>query len=152
MPIDPTAAGTMLPATTMAMEQGRLRAFARATGQQDPVYLDPVAAREAGHPDLPVPPTFLFGIELEADDPFGWLADLGVDLTRVLHGEQGFTHHRMAHAGEVLTASPTIASITSKRGGAMELVVKQTAVTDADGAPVADLTTTIVVRNPEVAR
>ena len=56
-------------------------------------------ANAAGHRDLPVPPSFLFGIELERHDPFEWLAGVGVDLRRVLHGEQSFTYHSQAVAG-----------------------------------------------------
>ena len=69
-------------------ERGRLAFFARATGQADPVYADLAAAKAAGHPDLPIPPSFYFSLELGRPDPFGWLAALDVDLRRVLHGEQ----------------------------------------------------------------
>jgi acyl dehydratase len=150
MPIRPDAVGTVLPPISMEMERGRLAAFARATGATDPVYADLDAARAAGHRDIPVPPTFLFAIELEQPDPFFWAADLGIDLRYVLHGEQRFDYHRMAYAGERLTATGTITDIYAKRGGALEFVVKKTVVTDESGGPVADLTAVIVVRNPGV--
>lgn len=151
MGVDPAAIGTVLEPITMDIERGRLVAFARATGQLDPVYTDLDAAKNAGHRDLPVPPTFLFAIEQEQPDAFQWGLDLGIDLRYVLHGGQDFTYHRMAYAGERLTATPTIAEVYTKRGGALEFVVKKTAVTDEAGAPVADLTLTLVVRHPEVA-
>lgn len=150
MALDPSVIGTTLPAVTATMERGRLRAFAKATGQTDPAFTDPDAARSAGHRDLPVPPTFLFAIELEQPDPFAYLASIGVDLRRVLHGEQRFDYHRVAVAGETLTAQSTIVDAYSKRGGALDFIVKKTAVTDEAGEPVADLTSVIVVRNPEV--
>ena len=56
-----------------AVTRSRLRDFAKATGQSDPVYTDVDAAKQAGHRDLPVPPTFFFGIELEAPEPFAFL-------------------------------------------------------------------------------
>jgi hypothetical protein len=56
----------------------------------------------------------------------------------------------MAYAGERLTATGTITDVYAKRGGALEFVVKKTAVTDEAGAAVADLTGVIVVRNPGV--
>lgn len=150
MAVDAAVIGTSLPPVTMTMERGRLRAFAKAIGESDPVYTDLAAATTAGYTDLPVPPTFLFGIELEQPDPFAYLAGIGVDLRFVLHGEQRFTYHRVALAGETLTATSTIADVYSKRGGALDFIVKETAVTDTDGGPVADLTSVIVVRNPEV--
>jgi acyl dehydratase len=150
MAVSPDAIGLQLAPISMDIERGRLAAFARATGQQDPVYSDLDAAKNAGHPDVPVPPTFLFAIELEAPDPFAWAGQLGIDLKYVLHGEQRFDYHRMAYAGERLTATSTISDVYSKRGGALDFVVKKTAVTDQAGAPVADLTSVIVVRNPGV--
>ncbi|NJP94779.1 MaoC family dehydratase [Nonomuraea sp. FMUSA5-5] len=152
MPIPCSAAGTELPPVTVDVERGRLRFFAEAVGETDPVYLDLAAARAAGHPDLPVPPTFLFGLELERPDPFGYLTDLGVDLRHVLHGEQAFTYHSVAHAGDRLVLRPRIADVYSKKGGALQFLVKETAVTRADGSPVADLTSVIVVRDPAGAR
>ncbi|RBA31946.1 MaoC family dehydratase [Dietzia maris] len=148
MAID-TAVGTQLPAVEMTVDAGRLRFFAKAIGEVDPVYSDVAAARAAGHPDLPVPPTFLFSIELEQPDPFAWLTDLGVDLRHILHGEQSFEYHRVAYPGDVLTVRPRIADMYEKKGGALRFIVKEAAVTAADGAVVADLTSVIVVRNPE---
>ncbi|MFC9998622.1 MaoC family dehydratase N-terminal domain-containing protein [Nocardia sp. NPDC127526] len=152
MPLDPSVIGTQLPPTTLTVDAGRLRFFAKAIGETDPVFTDPEAARAAGYPNLPVPPTFLFGIELEQPDPFEWLAGLGVDLRRVLHGEQSFTYHATAVAGDVLTAAPVIGNVYSKKGGALEFIEKTSTVTRADGELVAELKSVLVVRNPEVAK
>ena len=102
----------------------------------------------AGHPDLPAPPTFLFSIELEAPDPFAYLAALGVDLRFVLHGEQSFVYHELAYPGDELVARPRITDVYTKKAGALEFIVKDTAVTRADGTPIADLRSVIVVRDP----
>lgn len=150
MAIDTAAIGTELAPVVVEVERGRLRQFAKATGQSDPTYTDLDAARAAGHPDLPVPPTFLFSLELELPDPFAYMSDMGIDLRFVLHGEQRFDYHRVAYAGETLTAKSRIEDIYAKRGGALEFVVKKTKVTGAEGDHVADLTSVIVVRNPEV--
>ncbi|MCJ0894766.1 MaoC family dehydratase N-terminal domain-containing protein [Rhodococcus sp. IEGM 1401] len=148
MSIDPAAIGTELEPVAITVDAARLRFFAKAIGETNPVYIDTDAAQAAGHPDLPVPPTFLFSIELDSPDPFAWMSDLGVDLRFVLHGEQIFTYHSTAHAGDTLTARSTITDIYSKKGGALDFVVKDTAVTRADGSAVADLRAVLVVRNP----
>ncbi len=134
---------------TVDVERGRLRFFSRTIGETDPVYLDADAARAAGHRDVLVPPTFLFSLGLEAADPFGYLDALGIDLGRVLHGEQSFDHHALAYAGDSLTLQDRIVDVYAKRGGALEFVAKQTRVTRGDEL-VADLRSVIVVRNPEV--
>lgn len=132
----------------MTVDAGRLRFFAKATGQTDLIYIDQQAARAAGHPDLPVPPTFLMAIELEQPDPFAFLTEIGVDLRRVLHGEQSFTYHSTAHAGDNLVAKPRIADAYVKKGGALEFIVKVTDVVRDDGSAVAQMTNVIVIRNP----
>ncbi|GAA4815026.1 MaoC family dehydratase N-terminal domain-containing protein [Tomitella cavernea] len=151
MAIDPSVVGRELAPVTAVIEAGRLALFATATGQDDPVYSDPAAARAAGHPGVPVPPTFLFGIELDQPEPFGWLTDLGVDLRHVLHGEQSFTYHAQAYAGEEVTARPHIAEVYSKKSGTLQFIAKHTRVTRVDGTAVADLESLIVVREPAPA-
>jgi acyl dehydratase len=150
--LDSVFVGTQLPATTLTVDAGRLRFFAKAIGETNPLYTDVEAAKAAGYADLPVPPTFLFSIELENPEQFRWVVDQGIDPRFVLHGEQSFTYHSIAHVGDTLTATPRIVDVYSKKGGALEFIVKNTAVTRADGSAVADLETVIVVRNPEVAK
>ena len=152
MAIDSAFVGTQLPATTLTVDASRLRFFAKAIGETNPLYTDVEAAKAAGYADLPVPPTFLFSIELENPEQFRWVVDQGIDPRFVLHGEQSFTYHSIAHPGDTLTATPRIVDVYSKKGGALEFIVKNTAVTRADGSAVADLETVIVVRNPEVAK
>ena len=54
---------------TVEVEKGRLRMFAKAIGETDPIYTDEAAAQAAGYRSLPVPPTFLFCLEMEQPDP-----------------------------------------------------------------------------------
>ncbi|BBF99163.1 MULTISPECIES: MaoC family dehydratase N-terminal domain-containing protein [Pseudonocardia] len=140
--IDPAIVGTVHPTIETEIERGRLRAFAHAIGETDPVYSDLGAARAAGHPDLPVPPTFLFGIGSD----MAWLDTLGIDLAAVLHGSQRFTYRSMAYAGDTLRFTPRIVDTYERKGGALQFLVRETAVTRIDGSAVADLQETIVVR------
>jgi acyl dehydratase len=146
--IDRRHIGTEFPPFTVGVEAGRLRFFAKATGQTDPVYSDEAAARDAGHPALPVPPTFLFCLEMEAPNPAAIRETLGLDYSRILHGEQGFTLHRTAHAGDRLTFRQRITDIYDKKNGALEFIVRLTEVSDAQGQPVAELRCVTVYRNP----
>jgi acyl dehydratase len=129
------------------VEKGRLRFFAKAIGETDPVYTDEAAAQAAGHPGLPVPPTFLFCLEMESPDPAAIRNLLGLDYRRLLHGEQGFTYHRMAYAGDVLSFEQRIEDIYDKKGGALDFVLRKTRVTNQRGEHVADLRTVTVQRN-----
>lgn len=146
MAITPTCVGTSTSPLTLTVERGRLQLFARATGQMDPLYVDPAVAQARGHPDLPVPPTYLFGLELERPDPFAWITSLGIDLNTVLHGTQSFEYDQLAYAGDVLTTRSTITDVYSRKGGALDFIERRTEIT-RDGLPVATLNQTLVVRN-----
>ena len=147
--IPSSAVGTPLPPTSAVIERGRLRFFDEAIGETDPLYTDLETARAAGYEDLPVPPTFLFGLELDAPAPFAWLFDFGVDLRFILHGSQRFNYESLAFAGDELLLTPTISSVYEKRGGALEFVVVDTVVTRRSER-IAMFTKTIVVRHPEL--
>ena len=145
--IDRRHIGHTLPPFQVPVEAGRLRFFAKATGQTDPVYIDEAAARDAGHPGLPVPPTFLFCLEMEAPNPAAIRELLGMDYRTLLHGEQGFTYHAMAYAGDTLRYEQRIADIYDNKGGALEFVVRQTRVSNQRDELVAQLRCVTVVRN-----
>jgi acyl dehydratase len=145
--IDRRHIGAVLPAYSVLVEAGQLRFFAKATGQTDPVYSDEAAARAAGHTALPVPPTYLFCMEMDVPGGVGVKELLGLDFRRILHGEQGFTYHRVAYAGERLTFQQRIEDIYDKKNGALEFVVRNTEITDAQGQSVAELRSTLVYTN-----
>lgn len=147
MSMDRSVIGREFDGASLLITRSRLRNFANATGQRDPVYTDVDAARQAGHRDLPVPPTFFVGIELEAPDPFAFVTELGVDLRTVLHGEQEFEYRQMAYAGDELTATSRITDIYEKKGGLLEFIVRESTVTNQDDAVVAVLRSTTVVQN-----
>lgn len=145
--IDKRYIGHELPRYTVDVEKGRLRFFAKAIGETDPIYSDEAAAREAGHRALPVPPTFFFCLEMDAPNPAAVRELLGIDLGKVLHGEQSFAYHAMAYAGDRLSFEQRISDIYDKKGGALEFVVRDTKVTNQDGRLVAELRGVTVVRN-----
>lgn len=143
---DKSLIGRELGVTTAEVEKGRLRAFAQAIGETDPVYFDEAAARDAGHRSLPVPPTFLFCLEGEGRDVMRLLDTLQFDLGRVLHAEQEFVYHRMCYAGDTLTFDTRIADVFDKKGGALQFAVNETRVTNQHGEHVADLRCALVQR------
>lgn len=153
MAISEDVIGRVLPAIETTVSSERLRFFAEAIGETNPVYIDTEAAKAAGHPDLPLPPTILFGLEFEGPGAFGWISGLGIDMRRVLHGEQEFNYQSVAHAGEALRLEPKITDLYSKKGGALEFLIKETTISRVhDGSAVATAKTVIVVTNPEAAK
>jgi len=145
--IDKKWIGHALPSSTMALERGRLQFFARAIGETDPVYTDLATAQAVGYADLPAPPTFIFGIELESGATDRLLEMLGIPFRKLLHGEQGFTFHKPACAGDTITVQPHITEIYDKKGGALEFVVKLAEARNQHGELVAEMRTVLVCRH-----
>jgi acyl dehydratase len=145
--IDKSFIGRKLAPSTLTLERGRLRFFAQAIGETDPVYSDLDAARAAGYADLPAPPTFLFAAELDSGQSMALLELLQIPLAKLLHGEQGFTYHRAACAGDTITVRPRITDIYDKKGGALEFVVKTAEARNQRDELVAELRTVIVCRH-----
>jgi acyl dehydratase len=146
--IDANQIGRVIPPHSADVEAGRLRLFARATGETRPEYIDDDAARAAGHRALPAPPTFLLCLDLEVPDPFAWISEMGVDVARVLHGGERFRYFAPVYAGDRLTFSSRIADILQKKSSRKAFVVKETDVTNQHGVKVAEMRATIVVREP----
>ncbi|MGJ7555673.1 MaoC family dehydratase N-terminal domain-containing protein [Variovorax sp. RB3P1] len=145
--IDRKWIGHTLPPSVLPIERSRLQFFAKAIGETDPVYTDTAAARSAGYPDLPAPPTFLFAAELDSGASSQLLADLQIPLSKLLHGEQSFSYHRPACVGDTVTVRSTITDIYDKKNGALEFVVKTSRATNQRDELVAELRAVIVCRH-----
>ena len=146
--IDRSFIGLKSEPRTIDVEKGQLRFFAKATGETNPIYFDEAAAQRAGHKRLPAPPTFTFSLALGAPAQRGnVLGDMGVDMRRVLHGEQSFTYHHPIYAGDRITLTTTTTDIYEKKGGALEFVVQDTEAVNQDGVLCTEMRVTTVVRN-----
>lgn len=150
--VDQYAVGMNFTPVTARVEAGRLRYFFNTLGETNPVYRDSEAAKADGCNAVPIPPTYLFCLEMmDSENPFEFLEALKIDIARILHGEQSFAYHAPVAVGDTLTFKSRVADVTDKKGGAMTLIAIETDVTNQHGTHVADTTRTIVVRN-EVAQ
>jgi acyl dehydratase len=145
MPLDPSFIGRSYP-PTRPYEVGRekIREFAVAVGADHPAHHDPDAARALGHPDLVAPPTFPIVMSMAAgnqviDDPA-----LGLDYSRVVHGDQRFSYVRPVYAGDRLTCVCTVEEIISR--GGHDFVTTRTDIATEDGEPVVTVWAKLVAR------
>ncbi len=145
MPLDLSYAGHAYPpAPPYLVGRAKIREFALAIGATEPAYLDPEAARKLGHPDVVAPPTFPIvltgpGTQAMIDDP-----DLGLDFSRVVHGDQRFVYTRPVHAGDLITCTTTIEQISSRAG--TDFLTSRTDMVDEAGEPVVTAWSMLVVR------
>jgi acyl dehydratase len=116
----PSAAGSPVgkayPPTLYAVGREKIREYALATGETNPLHLDHEAARAQGHPDLVAPPMFAVvfqgrGIQAPLVDP-----ELGIDFPRLLHAAQEFRWGPLVVAGDEITTTVTVAQVSERAG------------------------------------
>ena len=148
MALDPGLVGRGYPPSAVyEVGRAKIAEFAAAIGDPDPVFRDAAAARASGHPDVIAPPTFAIVVSLEAatsvlDDP-----DVALDYSRVVHGEQKFTHHRPIRAGDRLVATTTIDAVRSVAGN--DLLTTRVDLATEDGEAVCTSTSMLVARGEQ---
>jgi acyl dehydratase len=140
---DPRVGRTGKP-VRMRVEFGKIREFARAIKDDDPIYFDEEHARRVAGGVMP-PPTFTM-TQGFWDDGQGRI-DLGMDLRRVLHGGQEFEYVKPVYAGDVLTAQGKLTEVyrkPGKRGGEMTFAVLETSYTNQRGEVVMFSRSTVI--------
>ncbi|MCN0153167.1 MaoC family dehydratase N-terminal domain-containing protein [Salinispora arenicola] len=145
MSLDPSFVGRTYPPTApYQVGREKIREFATAIGAAEPAHHDPAAARALGHPDVVAPPTFPVLVTMAASRQIIEDPDLGVDYSRVVHGDQRFAYTRPVVAGDELVCANTIEEV-STRGGHGFLTTR-TEVNTPAGEPVVTVWSKIVVR------
>lgn len=145
MPLDPSYVGRTYPPTApYLVGREKIREFATAIGATDPLYHDSEAARRLGHPDIVAPPTFPVVITMASGRQIVEDPGLGVDYSRVVHGDQRFSYRRPVFAGDELVCVSVIEEIV-QRGG-HDFLTSRTEVTTVAGEPVVTVWAKLVVR------
>jgi acyl dehydratase len=148
MALDQSFVGRTYPPTA-PYEVGRekIREFAEAVGDPNPVYTDPDAAKAFGHPDMIAPPTFPFLITYRAAGQVVLDPELGLDFGRVVHGDQKFSYTRPVRAGDRLSVTVAIDAIKSLAGN--DVIDVRGDVRDESGEHVVTALMKLVSRAPE---
>lgn len=132
------------PGPPFDVSRQKIREFAAAIGDEAEIYGDPDLARSLGHRDVPAPPTFGSLISLKMGQGPRRDPDVGLDYSRVVHGEQRIEQERPIYAGDSLVGEVTIAAI--REAGSNELVEILCALSTAAGEPVCRVTSVLVSR------
>ncbi len=117
------------------VERERIVQFADAIGDDDPRYRAE---------DALAPPTFPTVMQIATGGQVVLDPELGLDYTRVVHGEQEYAIERPIRAGDRLTARPRIADIYAK--GPNEFLVVEIEMRDETGATVCTGRNTLISR------
>ncbi len=125
--MDTNAAGRTFPPYEFHVERGKIREFADAISDPNPLYRDGAYAAKLGFAGVVAPPTLLRTFLYE---PKAASDALKVkDWSYIVHGEQEFEYFAPVLAGDVLSAQDRIVSITekdSRRAGKLQIAVIET--------------------------
>ena len=132
------------PSAVYEVARTKIAEFATAVGDDSPLYRDADAARAAGHPDVIAPPTFAIVVTMDAAGVVLADPEVGIDFSRVVHGDQKFIHHRPIRAGDRLVSTATIDGARSVAGN--DLLTTRVDVADESGEQVCTAVMTLVAR------
>jgi len=110
------AVGKSFPVTVYAVGREKIREYANAVGETDPLYLDPAAARAVGHADVVAPPMFAVVYASPAIMPALFDPAVGINFAMLVHGGQEFEWGPLVVAGDEVTTSVVLKEITEQDG------------------------------------
>ncbi len=139
-----SAAGKVFPPVSYAVGREKIREYAQAVGETNPLHADVDAARAAGHADLVAPPMFAVVYTSPAIGPAFFDPEVGMDFARMVHGAQEFAWGSLVVAGDEISTEIELADV-SERGG-MGFYVFESRSDNQDGARVCTGTWTCIVR------
>ncbi|GLU49270.1 MaoC family dehydratase N-terminal domain-containing protein [Nocardiopsis ansamitocini] len=125
--------------------RGKIREFADAISDPNPVYRDRASAEAAGHADVIAPPTFPIIMGMEGAGQAIVDPDLRLDYSMMVHGEQRFSYSRPMRAGDVVNCVTTITEIKSL--GRNELITLKSELSTVEGEHIVTTRNLLVVRD-----
>jgi acyl dehydratase len=135
---------------TYEVQRNKIHELTMAIGDDNPIYHDREAAQVAGYPDVPISPTTptLFsswGTRQQGTS----LADIGIDVWRILHGEEEYEYLAPIYPGDMLTGTTTLVDGKTRQGSSdrlMDILTTETRYINQRQEPVLIRRSTIVVR------
>ena len=134
MPVNTQAIGKSYPPVVYAVGREKVKEYAAAVGETDPLHLDPAAARAAGHADVVAPPMFAVVYSSRAAIPAMFDPEVGMNFAMMVHSGQDFRWERLVVAGDELTTRARVSNIEEK--GGMGFYDFEVVTRDAGGATV----------------
>ncbi|EMJ88980.1 MaoC family dehydratase [Leptospira biflexa] len=143
MAITKDIVGKKLDRFDFTVERGKIKEFCLAINEKNPIYFDVEEAKKAGYSDVPAPPTFPTVIMFWGY-PKIWndMAELGIDLSKILHLKEEYTYHKILYPGKVYAQS----EISDVKVGRAEIVTFKTTIYDEKNDPILSAEMAIFIR------
>lgn len=155
---DRSKLGMVFPTKTFTVEKVKIEEFATAVAQKNDaseireIYRDPEAAKRAGYPNIPIPPSFPTCFAFWAGGGlFGIVNAVGADVTKLLHSEEEYEFFAPICAGDVLTGTMKVADMyergkKERKGRYFEFTVLETELRNQQSELVFRSRTTFIER------
>jgi acyl dehydratase len=144
MSVRTEAVGKTYAPTVYAVGREKIREYASAVGETNPLHFELDAAHAAGYEDLVAPPMFAVVYGGAAVGPALFDPEVGLDFAKMVHGGQEFRWGPLVIAGDEISTTVTVKDI-SERGG-MGFYVFESTSTSRSGAIVCTGIWTNIVR------
>jgi acyl dehydratase len=142
--VNTDAKGKTYPPHEYEVGREKIREYAHAVGEDNPIYFDRDKAKEAGFRDVAAPPMFAVVYSAGAVGPAVLDPEVGIDFAMMVHGEQEFVWGEPVCAGDTITTEVSLKDV-SERGG-MGFYVFESLSRNRDGQEVVRGTWTNIVR------
>ena len=136
--------GKSYPPVTYAVGREKIREYALAVGETNPLHLDVDHARGKGYRDVVAPPMFCVVYCGPALGPALFDPELGIDFARLVHGGQQFEWGPLVVAGDEITTTVSVKEVSSR--GPLGFFTFESVSTNQDGDTVCVGTWTNIVR------
>jgi acyl dehydratase len=110
------AIGKTYPAVSYAAGREKIREYAWAVGETNPLFVDVEAARAAGYADVVAPPMFAVVYAGRSIMPALFDPEVGIDFAKMLHAGQEFEWGPLVVAGDEILTTTTVTEIEEKGG------------------------------------
>jgi acyl dehydratase len=144
VPVDDSAKGKTYPPYEYEVGKEKIREYAFAVGEDNPVYFDREAAKAAGFRDIPAPPMFAVVYSAGSVGPAVVDPEVGINLPMMVHGGQEFVWGEPVCAGDVIRTAATCKEIFEQDGKGF--YVFESVSTNQEGAETVRATWTNIVR------
>jgi acyl dehydratase len=114
--VDRSAIGKTYEPFTYAAGREKIREYASAVGETNPLHFDVEAARAAGYADVVAPPMFAVVYTAGSVGPAILDPDVGIDFAMMVHGGQEFVWGPLVIAGDEITTTTSVKEIADRRG------------------------------------
>jgi acyl dehydratase len=138
------AVGKTFAPTVYAVGREKIREYAHAVGETNPLHLDPEAARAAGHRDDVAPPMVGVVYSSPSVAPALFDPEVGINFAMMVHGGQEFVWGPLVVAGDEITTTVSVKSIEQRAGNGF--YVFESRSVNQDGETVCTGTWTNIVR------